>query len=63
METQFICTECGCEHDDPADAALGHRVLCLDCALTIEATASFKAAAARKPIAPPERCDGPPLAA
>jgi hypothetical protein len=34
METHFFsCPECGCEHTEPADARLGQRITCLDCAL------------------------------
>ncbi len=29
----FRCTECGCEHDQPAEAAFVVAVICLDCAL------------------------------
>jgi hypothetical protein len=31
METLFICTDCGAEHHEPADARLGHRVICVVC--------------------------------
>jgi hypothetical protein len=31
MEAFFICTDCGGEHQEPADARLGHRVICLVC--------------------------------
>jgi hypothetical protein len=36
MEPQFFCSACGCEHNDPADALLGHLVICLDCAMVRE---------------------------
>jgi len=29
----FRCPECGCEHDQPAEAAFVVAVICLDCAL------------------------------
>lgn len=32
MEQPLMCPECGREHAEPADARLGHRVPCLDCA-------------------------------
>ncbi len=30
---RFRCPECGCEHDQPAEAAFVVTVICLDCAL------------------------------
>jgi hypothetical protein len=33
MDTPFFCPDCGREHDEPADARLGHLVPCFDCAL------------------------------
>jgi hypothetical protein len=33
METPFVCPECAGEHREPADAVLGHAVICLDCAI------------------------------
>jgi hypothetical protein len=39
MDAQLFCRECGADHDDPADARLGHLVICLDCALAAEADA------------------------
>jgi hypothetical protein len=36
MKYDYICTECGAEHGDPADARLGFLVLCLDCAIGVE---------------------------
>jgi hypothetical protein len=39
MDIQFICPDCGGEHLEPADARLGHLVVCLDCAAAAENTA------------------------
>jgi hypothetical protein len=36
MERHFFCTECGSAHQEPADAGLGHLVICLDCAMILE---------------------------
>jgi hypothetical protein len=36
MDDQFFCRECGAEHLEPADARLGHLVICLECALRNE---------------------------
>jgi hypothetical protein len=36
MEAQFLCTDCGSEHAEPADARLGHLVICLDCTIESE---------------------------
>jgi hypothetical protein len=33
MEYYFVCTECGNSHNEPGDARLGHRVICLDCVI------------------------------
>jgi hypothetical protein len=33
MEAQFFCADCRCEHAEPADAILGHLVICVDCAI------------------------------
>lgn len=63
METQFICSECGCEHNEPAGAVLGHRVLCLDCDLMFDVEAAAAQAAARKPRAASLMSEIPPLAA
>jgi DNA-directed RNA polymerase subunit RPC12/RpoP len=38
METVFVCTDCGDEHADPAEGALGHRVRCLDCQIEVDLT-------------------------
>jgi hypothetical protein len=27
----FFCSDCGSEHDEPADAGLGHLIICLEC--------------------------------
>lgn len=45
MELQYICSECGCDHNEPSDATLGHRNICLDCAVMIEAPAALGAGA------------------
>jgi hypothetical protein len=31
MEALFVCPECRAEHAEPADARLGHFIICLDC--------------------------------
>jgi len=36
MDRPFLCPDCGIEHDEPAEAGLGHLVRCLDCSLSIE---------------------------
>ena len=36
MELRFVCTECRCEHQDPADARLGHLAICSDCAIALD---------------------------
>lgn len=33
MSFTYFCHGCRSHHQDPADAGLGHRVLCLDCAI------------------------------
>jgi len=33
MEQYFVCPECGNSHNEPGDARLGHRVICLECAI------------------------------
>jgi hypothetical protein len=33
MEAPFVCPVCRSEHDQPANARLGHLVVCLDCAI------------------------------
>jgi hypothetical protein len=38
MELHFICTDCGGEHQEPADARLGHLVICVDCMTARELT-------------------------
>jgi hypothetical protein len=51
METTLVCPACQAVHDDPADAALGVAVLCLDCELeeryreALERPTTIKAAA------------------
>ena len=36
MDTWYCCPDCGAEHLDPGDPALGHRVRCLGCQLEID---------------------------
>jgi len=36
METPYLCPDCSDPHDQPGEAALGHRVRCLDCLIEIE---------------------------
>jgi DNA-directed RNA polymerase subunit RPC12/RpoP len=36
METSFRCPDCSTEHDQPAEATLGHRIRCLDCQIEID---------------------------
>jgi hypothetical protein len=36
METSYLCPDCGDDHDQPAEATLGHQVRCLDCQIEIE---------------------------
>lgn len=36
METLLLCPDCGDEHEQPAEPALGHRVRCLDCQIEID---------------------------
>lgn len=36
MDTSYFCPDCRLEHAQPASAALGHRVACIDCALTAD---------------------------
>ncbi len=36
METPYLCPDCGDAHGQPAEAALGHQVRCLDCQIEIE---------------------------
>lgn len=36
MDTAYLCPDCGRDHDEPAEATLGHRVRCLDCQIEIE---------------------------
>jgi hypothetical protein len=43
METQLLCYDCKRQHIDPAVAALGHRVLCLDCQLARDYDVSIRA--------------------
>lgn len=33
MEIRFFCRGCGVGHNEPAEAQLGHLVLCLNCAI------------------------------
>lgn len=49
----YICPACGSEHDEPGEAALGFRVLCLACVVIAGVTADVVAI----------RSDEPPLAA
>jgi hypothetical protein len=37
MDDRFICPDCYAEHTEPLDAALGHLVRCLSCALAVDA--------------------------
>jgi hypothetical protein len=37
MDDLYFCPDCHAEHGEPADASLGHLVLCLACA--VDATA------------------------
>lgn len=39
MDRFFFCPLCRADHKDPADPLLGHRVICLECALDGEFTA------------------------
>ena len=32
MELLFLCPDCRLQHAEPADACLGHLIVCLDCA-------------------------------
>jgi len=36
MDTMFLCPDCGGEHGDPAEAALGHQIRCLDCQIEVD---------------------------
>ncbi|HEX3467961.1 MAG TPA: TraR/DksA C4-type zinc finger protein [Candidatus Elarobacter sp.] len=36
MDTLLLCPDCGDEHDQAAEAALGHRIRCLDCQIEID---------------------------
>jgi hypothetical protein len=36
MDTTLLCPDCGAEHQDPADAGLGHQVRCLDCQVEVD---------------------------
>jgi hypothetical protein len=49
MDNQFFCSECRSEHNEPADARLGHLVICLECALRREVCA-FEIELATLPI-------------
>jgi len=51
MELHFFCRECGSEHTEPADARLGHLVICLDCAMSLEFGVGKITLAAGPPIA------------
>ncbi|MFN2461879.1 MAG: hypothetical protein ABR591_14555 [Candidatus Velthaea sp.] len=51
MERPFFCSDCACEHADPADARLGHLVPCIDCSLTSEVIAYQIAVVVRPAIA------------
>jgi hypothetical protein len=31
MEAYFFCSDCGAHHAEPAEAFLGHLILCLEC--------------------------------
>jgi hypothetical protein len=37
MDHLYFCPDCHAEHGEPADAALGHLVRCLACAIGSEA--------------------------
>jgi hypothetical protein len=52
MEAQFFCTACASEHDEPADARLGHLVMCLDCALIRELDSFEATLEAEIPVIP-----------
>ena len=43
MDTPFVCPECRDAHDEPGTAALGHKVLCLDCQMEIDLAAELAA--------------------
>jgi hypothetical protein len=36
MDEPYVCPDCGAEHTEPLEAALGHRALCLTCAIIAE---------------------------
>jgi hypothetical protein len=36
MESELLCPECGSTHNEPADARLGHRILCIECAMLLD---------------------------
>ncbi|HZO94747.1 MAG TPA: hypothetical protein VFB22_13455 [Candidatus Baltobacteraceae bacterium] len=36
MDTICLCPDCGAEHDEPAEPALGHVVRCLDCQIEVD---------------------------
>jgi hypothetical protein len=43
MELTFRCPDCRADHDQPAEAALGLFVRCLDCQLEIDLALELEA--------------------
>lgn len=48
MDFPYLCPDCGANHDEPGEAALGHQVRCLDCMLEIDLAFELR----NLPIAP-----------
>ena len=43
MDTPHCCPDCGDEHRDPAEAALGRMARCLDCQIELDLAHEMRA--------------------